>query len=261
MKVIEFCCLSTIFAVIAFVSGVGATPLSRDVMWDALPASVPELADEQPDMAPIAFLRFCITNEAQCRSGSRQSRLNLTIDTWRILQSVNASVNARIMPDPGKGAYDWSADATAGNCNDYAVQKQKALLALGLPISAVSLTTAETQQGVGHLVVIVRTDRGDFVLDNLRPQIVAWNRTGYRWLKRQSFADPRKWVSITQMPETASASLRSGAGPSVKAQRPDRRRIVLSELMAKQFSLSMLGILDTHLPPSTAQQLLPGAIA
>jgi predicted transglutaminase-like cysteine proteinase len=260
MKVIEFCCLSTIFAVIAFVSGVNATPLSRDVMRDALPASAPELIDEQPEMAPIAFLRFCIMNEAQCRGESRQSRLNLTIETWRILHSVNASVNARIIPDPSKGAYDWSADATAGNCNDYAVQKQKALLALGLPISALSLTTAETQQGVGHLVVIVRTDRGDFVLDNLRPEIVAWNRTGYRWLKRQSFADPRTWVSINPMPERASASWRPAASPNVNARRPDRRR-VLSELMAKQFNFSMLGVFDTHVQPSNGLQLLPGVIA
>ena len=88
MKVIEFCCLSTIFAVIAFVSGVNATPLSRYVMRDALPASAPELIDEQPEMAPIAFLRFCNMNEAQCRGDFTQSRLNLTIETWRLLHSV-----------------------------------------------------------------------------------------------------------------------------------------------------------------------------
>ena len=98
------------------------------------------------------------------------------------------------------------------------------------------------------------------MLDNLRPEIIAWNRTGYRWLKRQSFADPRRWVSITQMPETASASLRSGAGPNVNAQRSDRKQI-LSELMAKEFHFSMLGVFDNHFQPFRGLQLLPGVVA
>lgn len=178
-----------LFAFMSFDAVVGAPPAT-------LPAKAPELTDKQAEMTPIAFLRFCIFNKKQCESDSSQDKIILTQDIWSTLYRVNNEVNTRIVPDASKGAFDWSTTATVGNCNDYAVQKQKALLALGFPLSSLALTIAETAQGIGHLVVTVRTDRGDFVLDNLRPTIVAWNRTGYRWLKRQSLSDPRKWVSI-----------------------------------------------------------------
>ncbi|MFM9161499.1 MAG: transglutaminase-like cysteine peptidase [Methylocystis sp.] len=34
------------------------------------------------------------------------------------------------------------------------------------------------------------------MLDNLSDEIVSWNTTGYRFVKRQSQEDPNVWVSI-----------------------------------------------------------------
>lgn len=51
--------------------------------------------------------------------------------------------------------------------------------------------------GEGHAVLTVRTDRGDYVLDNLEPQIKPWNETSYDYLKRQSTHYTGAWVSIT----------------------------------------------------------------
>lgn len=45
-------------------------------------------------------------------------------------------------------------------------------------------------------MLTVRTDHGDFVLDNLRSRVVAADRTGYRWVARQSSIHPRLWVRI-----------------------------------------------------------------
>ena len=56
----------------------------------------------------------------------------------------------------------------------------------------------QTPAGVGHLVLTVRTDRGDLVLDNRRPNVVAWQLTGYVWTMRQSERNPRYWVEINQ---------------------------------------------------------------
>ncbi|MDR3438197.1 transglutaminase-like cysteine peptidase, partial [Telmatospirillum sp.] len=100
----------------------------------------------------------------------------------------------RITPDRAKGGFDWSIDTTYGNCNDYAVQKRKALLDKGYPASALSLSAVLTSWGEGHLVLTVRTDRGDYVLDNLRPTILSWDRTGYEFNRVQSLADPQTWV-------------------------------------------------------------------
>jgi predicted transglutaminase-like cysteine proteinase len=177
-------------------SPVGATPSMALSNATGIPASAQELFDARPETAPIAFVKFCLEHSAQCESRGATRRISLTDDAWEEIAAVNATVNRRIHPDADKGPFDWSLDTTSGNCNDYAVQKRQALIQLGYPMSALSLTATMTPSGVGHLILTVRTDRGDFVLDNLRSSIVAWNRTGYRMLKRQSAADPQTWVSV-----------------------------------------------------------------
>jgi predicted transglutaminase-like cysteine proteinase len=175
---------------------VAATPSMALSNASGMPASVQELFDARPETAPIAFVKFCLEHSAQCESRGAAQRISLTNDAWEEIAAVNATVNRRIRPDADKGPFDWSLDTNFGNCNDYAVQKRQALIQLGYPMSALSLTATMTPSGVGHLILTIRTDRGDFVLDNLRSSIVAWNRTGYRMLKRQSAADPQSWVSV-----------------------------------------------------------------
>lgn len=65
------------------------------------------------------------------------------------------------------------------------------------------------KKGDGHAVLTVKTDRGEFVLDNQNEDVMAWNETGYRFVKRQSQTDPNLWVSLNEgrpaMASTASA--------------------------------------------------------
>lgn len=159
-----------------------------------LPHPASQMQDGKPQLAPIAYVIFCLKNTDQCEKGKDHDRVDLDADTWALLQTVNGEVNARIAPDPAKGTLDWSVSATVGNCNDYAVQKRKALIEKGLSPSALSLSVVITPWGEGHLVLTVRTDRGDYVLDNLRPSILAWDRTGYRFNSVQSAGDPEVWV-------------------------------------------------------------------
>jgi predicted transglutaminase-like cysteine proteinase len=50
--------------------------------------------------------------------------------------------------------------------------------------------------GDGHAVLTVRTDRGDFILDNIQRRILLWTKTDYHYLKRQSELNAGRWVSI-----------------------------------------------------------------
>ncbi|MDR3373417.1 MAG: transglutaminase-like cysteine peptidase [Ancalomicrobiaceae bacterium] len=159
-----------------------------------------------PQAAPRAYVSFCVNNSDQCAPNGAHGRIQLTAETWQLIREVNRAVNTRITPDPTKGAYDWSLVAASGNCNDYAVQKRKALIDRGLPASALSLSVVLTRRGVGHLVLTVRTDRGDYVLDNLRRAIVAWDRTGYRFNRVQSVDNPQSWV-LPQVDNTHQRSL------------------------------------------------------
>ncbi|MBP0574848.1 transglutaminase-like cysteine peptidase, partial [Mycobacterium tuberculosis] len=48
----------------------------------------------------------------------------------------------------------------------------------------------------GHAVLSVLTDKGDYVLDNQSTQVLAWNQTEYRYIKRQSPLDTVRWEAI-----------------------------------------------------------------
>lgn len=189
--------LSSVVALVLGVSATVATAMPRMALpnFETRLPTAPRFVDDVVELTPIAAVKFCLDYRDQCRA-SDEDRVTLTQESWAALVAVNALINHRIAPDAGKHGYDWSLDTTFGNCNDYAVQKRQALIERGFPISALALTVAVTPWAEGHLVLTVRTDRGDFVLDNLRPSVVAWNRTGYRMIKRQSAADPAVWVTV-----------------------------------------------------------------
>ena len=68
--------------------------------------------------------------------------------------------------------------------------------------------------GDGHAVLLARTSRGDFVLDNKTDRVRRWYETAYHFVKRQSVNDPNRWVSVgdprwtTQNTATAHAETR-----------------------------------------------------
>jgi hypothetical protein len=74
--------------------------------------------------------------------------------------------------------------------------KRKLLIEGGWPKSALMMTVVIDHNGGGHLILTVQTDQGDLILDNMRDDIVAWDRTGYRFVKRQSARNQNEWVSV-----------------------------------------------------------------
>ena len=154
--------------------------------------------------APLAFVRFCMSNPDECSAQSSENSVVLDGDKWRAMNEVNHLVNARIEPDPTTGGRSaWSLTTARGDCNDYAVQKRHELMARGWPAAALALAVVMTDTGKGHLVLSVRTDRGDVVLDNLQEKIVPWESANYRWIKRQSASNPQYWVEVTGATEAA----------------------------------------------------------
>ncbi|MCY1373525.1 hypothetical protein D3C81_1974220 [compost metagenome] len=58
------------------------------------------------------------------------------------------------------------------------------------------ITVVRKPDGEGHAVLTVRTDRGDFVLDNLTDEVLRWDETEYTYLKRQAANNTGRWVTI-----------------------------------------------------------------
>jgi predicted transglutaminase-like cysteine proteinase len=68
------------------------------------------------------------------------------------------------------------------------------------------MTVVRESKGTGHAVLMVRTDRGDLVLDNQDGRVLLWNETPYQFLKRQSQADAGQWVDLMDDRATFVAS-------------------------------------------------------
>jgi predicted transglutaminase-like cysteine proteinase len=177
---------------------VGAEARNRSPL--DLDAATP-IVEAAPTLAPFQHVRFCLRYPSDCKSDAREDeRIDLTADKFELLNQVNHSINAVIIPvSKGYGADlgdGWTIAPVSGDCNDYAVTKRHELLTHGWPAKALRLSVVKTTSGIGHLVLLVATTKGDLVLDNLTAAIRPWQDTDYRWLKIQSATDARFWNEV-----------------------------------------------------------------
>ncbi|MBN9218828.1 MAG: transglutaminase-like cysteine peptidase [Mesorhizobium sp.] len=154
---------------------------------------------------PYGWVDFCGRRPDQCKVPVLPAAdLKLTQKSWATLDRVNREVNGYIVPESNldhwgtmQDHWDYPVDGK-GDCKIYALFKRKLLLDAGFPRQALLMTVVYDLHGEGHAILTVKTDRGDFILDNLVNTIRSWDATGYYFLKRQSQQDPNIWVSINQ---------------------------------------------------------------
>lgn len=166
----------------------------------APPASVAMLTGQQV-VPPNGFIDLCLRDEAECAGGTDSPvPVTLTPAKWSELDAVNDYVNRlpQLDDDANYGVADyWTLpNDRGGDCEDLALMKRSLLLARGWPVSALLLASAEQWNGEYHAALIVATDHGDYVLDNLNREIVAWRDAPYVWKKRQSRERPYLWVML-----------------------------------------------------------------
>src|SRR5215207_3372026 len=167
----------------------------------SLPAPSQTLTPAGGARPVAAWTSFCERYPAECAVDvSEPALLTLTPEIWRMIVSVNRGVNKRIKPMTDLkhwGVIDkWDfPDDGLGDCEDYQLLKRKLLVEHGLPRRALRMTVVIDEQGEGHAVLMVRTDRGDFILDNKRMSVLPWKDTGYVFVKREGH-DSLAWVSL-----------------------------------------------------------------
>ena len=151
---------------------------------------------------PLGARWFCFRHSLACtRELKPVQQVAMTPEKWQELRTVQHNVNDKIRPAAFLSITDigWHYPRHhMGDCVQYALLKRHELLMRGWPSGAVHLATAVTQHEEGHLVLIVATSQGDFVLDNLHTDIMPWNALPYRWVARQQGPSFRDWVSIAQ---------------------------------------------------------------
>ena len=151
---------------------------------------------------PIGFVQFCRDHAEDCPSQTLpRTAIPLNEISWRQIVKVNADVNREIIAvtdmDHWGVPEHWDyPDDGKGDCEDYVLEKRRRLIRAGFPAQTLLITVVRDHRGDGHAVLTVKTDRGDFVLDNQVGKILAWKDTGYRFIKRQSDENPVRWVSL-----------------------------------------------------------------
>ncbi|WP_235916551.1 transglutaminase-like cysteine peptidase [Ciceribacter naphthalenivorans] len=177
----------------------------------AVPASMRIVGKANP---PIGHYEFCKTYHDECvPTGGDTGPAVLTQDSWKSLLDVNYTVNSSITPLTDQDIYGveerWAYPRTVGDCEDFALLKRKMLIDRGFSASDLLITVVLQPSGEGHAVLTVRTDHGDFILDNMRNKVMLWSETEYTYLKRQSADDPGRWVKLQDGRATAVGSVQT----------------------------------------------------
>ncbi len=162
--------------------------------------------------APIGWVDFCQEYKGECAGKASAPRdIVMTAKTWEDLVKVNNWVNQSIKPVTDIEHWGvverWNlAEDGYGDCEDYVLVKRRMLIQAGWPREALLVTVVRDKKGDGHAVLTVKTDRGEFALDNQEEQVLPWTQTGYKFVKRQSQSDQNVWVALGE-PRNAPATV------------------------------------------------------
>jgi predicted transglutaminase-like cysteine proteinase len=182
-------------------------------LWFALASGLPQPASAASERRlfvavggnsrpPIGWVEFCGEMPRECSPAlAAQRDVVLTTKAWKDLVRINRWTNETIRPMTDVEHWGvvekWSyPDDGYGDCEDYVLLKQRLLIQAGWPRSALLITVVRDRKGDGHAVLTVKTDKGEFILDNQNEAILLWSDTGYRFVKRQSQSNPNVWVDL-----------------------------------------------------------------
>lgn len=118
------------------------------------------------------------------------------------LGAVNWAVNhgATYLTDQEQyGVPEFWAPISAkgyGDCEDYCLTKMARLRASGWPQGALDIAVCYDSAGAGHALLIVHTDKGDWVMDNNQDEVVPWKQAPYKWLEMSVGGSFETWDKI-----------------------------------------------------------------
>lgn len=119
---------------------------------------------------------------------------------WKLVNGVNRRINRSIRQTSDARLYGvedfWDVPhAGRGDCEDFVLAKREALIAAGVAAESLSIAIVETRWGESHAVLLLASDRGEYVLDSLTPWVLRWDRVDYAWKTRQRPGHPFDWVT------------------------------------------------------------------
>jgi predicted transglutaminase-like cysteine proteinase len=178
--------------------GYGAEPVSATPLSHFASGQTALQSEGKAGPTP-AWIKFCEQQPQECAVDlSEPDMIALDQQIWDTIIQINEKVNGTILSVADQdhwGVVDrWDyPDDGLGDCEDIQLLKRKLMVEAGLPRRALRMTVAIDEEGAGHAVLMVRTDFGDFILDNKKDAVLPWQETGYGYIKREG-SDSLEWV-------------------------------------------------------------------
>ena len=190
------------------------TPVSRRLQALALAAlsAAALLLGAQGAFAKDAFLTSRMTVSAPAGASNLCGRYPWACQTSSgairvsgghldIAIKLNRQINRQVRSISDQAQYGrtehWSLPtARGGDCEDFALIKKKRLIEAGLDPQMLLISTVLDRNRNAHAVLVMRTAQGDFILDNLRDEVLHWRQTGYTFLRMQDPASPSRWTAV-----------------------------------------------------------------
>lgn len=155
-------------------------------------AASPSLVGRREAPPLPAWSVYCTQLPNECRTNRNEPDIvTMTPELMDLVEAVNAYVNRTIVPVTDlahRGVVDvWEIPTDGkGDCEDFQLLKRKFLVEGGLPRRALLMTVVIDESGDGHAVLTLRSDRGDFILDNKTYAVKRWDATSYIFVKREA---------------------------------------------------------------------------
>jgi predicted transglutaminase-like cysteine proteinase len=186
----------------AFAVAIGGICLAQSAQAEQIIGRQAYVSVGENTRVPIGWKQFCQDHPDECNVSPAQAvDVQLTKSAYKEMERINRYVNDNVKPltdlDHFGVVEKWSYPTDGyGDCEDYVLEKRRRLIEAGWPRAALLITVVRDKKGDGHAVLTVRTDKGEYVLDNQEDEILPWSETGYRYVKRQSQTDVNVWVSL-----------------------------------------------------------------
>lgn len=181
---------------------VGAIYLAAETRSLAEPEAAIYASTGQETAVPYGWVDFCRRYRGECPDDTLPTQnIEFAVKTLKQIERINSWVNHSIKPISDSDhwgvvdRWDYPNDGM-GDCEDYALLKRKMLIEEGFPRQALLITVVKEKNGEGHAILTIKTNRGEFVLDNMSDEVRPWTRAPYRFVKRQSQENPNMWVAV-----------------------------------------------------------------
>lgn len=192
----------------SFVALILATTPSAANWFSSTPQPATAQAEGTSHRGPSAYHDMCARTATLCMYDRRAGlssgtgpAAHMDERRWGELVEVNDRLNRQIREIEDRDNYGvedyWTLGTHSGDCEDFIIAKKHALMEAGWVADQLLYAVVEGRYSAYHAVLVVRTDWGDYVLDNLTGQVLPWEETGYRFVIRQSAENPHRWAYVT----------------------------------------------------------------